>query len=467
MTDGNILGKNTRRGWPRLSLDTLFNAALIAFFFLLPLQTRYIFRAPMEGGVPYEYGTLSVFLAEILGWIVIGVGLWQGGFRSRIRAGSCTAFRMIIVGLLIWAFFSIIWAPDKLVAFQAAVRLLEGILLLFVARYTLHVTRYRIFWAFLAGAIIQAALGIYQFLTQSTLASTLLGMALHDPQMLGISVVEFGAERWLRAYGGLPHPNVLGGYLVVALAVLLQHKSIKALKHESIAWWIVVPILLTGIFFSFSRAAWAAAIVVLGYWVIEVLKNICHFDRVPRDECLPALGEEKSHTVHGEEIPHPDFASGLGMTILYVVLLVVMFRPLVATRIFFNDSRLEVKSRTERASGLRESWGLIKTYPVAGVGIGNYTQAVARALRPKEPLYTYQPVHNVPLLILSELGIMGLALFASALYYILKQSRSNALVLSCFVVLMMIDHYLWTLPLGILLFWGVLGLSTSQKKAWT
>ena len=51
-------------------------------------------------------------------------------------------------------------------------------------------------------------------------------MAVHKAEELGTSVVEtVGAdglgERWLRAYGGLDHPNILGGILAVALLLFI------------------------------------------------------------------------------------------------------------------------------------------------------------------------------------------------------------------------------------------------------
>ena len=78
--------------------------------------------------------------------------------------------------------------------------------------------------SFLISAIIQAFLGIWQFFTQSSFASKWLGMALHDASDLGTSVIQIiGSDgfwqRWLRAYGGLDHPNILGGLLGIGVFV--------------------------------------------------------------------------------------------------------------------------------------------------------------------------------------------------------------------------------------------------------
>lgn len=442
MTDENSFGNSMSKNWPRWR-DKAFVAATALFFFLLPLQTRYIFRE-----MPfYEYGTLSVFLVEIWGWVVIALGFMVALKHGNTRTLAKGCYRVIVLSCLsVITFLSILWSPDKAVALQAAVRLLEGVLLFAVlaAPRDQATTKSGLVtsaaFAFLAGAVVQAGLGIYQFLSQSSFASTLFGMAMHDPRALGTSVVEFGDQRWLRAYGGLPNPNVLGGYLVVALAVLI-HGSTKALKHKNIerlVGWGMLLVFLTGIFFSFSRAAWIAAIVVMGYWGIGLLKN-----RTRRNLVYVLL------------------------TTFYVLLLVLTFRPLVATRIFHTETaRLEIKSRTERVSEIKESWELIKKHPFLGVGIGNYTQALARDVRPGDPLYSYQSVHNVLLLVFAELGIFGIALFLFLLYVLWRQSK-NYLLLTTVYVLFLFDHYFWTLPFGILLFWAILGLSTHKTQTQT
>src|SRR3989338_6280553 len=93
--------------------------SLIIFFFLLPLQTRYIFRE-----VPlYEYGTLSIFLVEVLGWAVIVLGFLLRQ-NAKVKMQNVKWFAL----LSIFAFLSIAWAADKMIALQAALRLLEGIL---------------------------------------------------------------------------------------------------------------------------------------------------------------------------------------------------------------------------------------------------------------------------------------------------------------------------------------------------
>src|SRR3989338_6934102 len=78
MTGENIFKKNMSEESPQW-LHKITVALIALFFFLLPLQTRFIIRAPIDSGVPYEYGTISVFLVEVIGWVVIVLGVLRYG----------------------------------------------------------------------------------------------------------------------------------------------------------------------------------------------------------------------------------------------------------------------------------------------------------------------------------------------------------------------------------------------------
>ncbi|KKU72924.1 MAG: O-antigen ligase-related protein [Parcubacteria group bacterium GW2011_GWA2_47_26] len=458
----------------------LLKIILLTFFFALPLQTRWIFKQPIVAGVPYEYGTLSIFAVEALGWVIILLGILN--MRGMVHSMRPHRIHYAALVLIALGFFSIILATDKIIALQAAVRLLEGILIYFVistvakrggkipATTQASGERFLAEWnpapssalvlglgmtewvgiAFIAGATLQAGLGIFQFLTQSSFASTILGMAAHDPSVLGTSVIEVQGTRWLRAYGGLPHPNVFGGYLVIALAVvvIMWQKSQMSQRWQRLVLQIAMPILLTGILFSFSRTAWLAVVFLLVYWFIGLLFSEKTFGETFHNAQNPTIVGFCART------------RWVWLAVGYLVFLVSLYRPLVAVRIFSGiENQLEVKSRVERVEGLREAWQITKNHPLLGVGIGNYTQAIAREIRLNDQVWSYQPVHNVPLLIWAELGVIGLFLFLLILYQIFKTTQFYILH-STFYILLLFDHYLWTLPFGVFIFWSILGFST-------
>lgn len=74
----------------------------------------------------------------------------------------------------------------------------------------------------------------------------------------------------------------------------------------------------------------------------------------------------------------------------------------------------------ERGRYIKGAINILLTHPFFGVGIGRYTNAV-QSLYPNHPAWSYQPVHNIYLLILVELGIVGVSAFIALLYYTLKK----------------------------------------------
>ena len=68
---------------------------------------------------------------------------------------------------------------------------------------------------FVISLLPHAFLGIWQYASQEIVAMTWFGIAAQDPSVAGVSVVEAGPMRVLRAYGGFPHPNIFGGWLAM------------------------------------------------------------------------------------------------------------------------------------------------------------------------------------------------------------------------------------------------------------
>lgn len=277
-------------------------------------------------------------------------------------------------------------------------------------------------------------------------------MAEHFSSDLGVSVVEtLGGERWLRAYGGLDHPNILGGLLAVGILLLILQiinfwrRNSNSFKNVVYIFFILIFSMC--LFFTFSRGAWAALIVGL---ISLLIITIWQRDLLIQKRLLQII---------------------LVLALL-VFFLYTINSDLVLTRLS-NDTRLEVKSNTERINSYKIANEVIKENWLAGVGIGNYTSAFQN-IRPNLQSYSYQPVHNVFLLILAEIGIMGIIIFLIVIFrvfYDLYRRKSIndkftiynlSLVLGMFTMFM-VDHWWWSLHFGILLTWLTIGLVIKQE----
>ncbi|MFH1523003.1 MAG: O-antigen ligase family protein [Patescibacteria group bacterium] len=461
-------------GFKQISIkntNKIIEYGLYLLAFLLPWQTRWIIKGGEINNSFWEYGTISLYGTDILLIIVILLFIINvlkfshhpskarnlhsdapnPGFRIKCGMTVCWWF---IAGLELIIFISIFFASDKVLALYK-----YGVFLLGIGLFWLIVSasysRAKLFWSLLAGIILQASLGIWQFLSQSSFANKWLGMALHNPADLGISVIEtIGAdgigERWLRAYGGLDHPNVLGGILAVGILLLIAHSNTsqagtnlqmkRKYTNIQLSYYLIILLFLMAIFFTFSRGAWAGLLVgIILILVIAVIKK----DLLSQKNVLNII-----------------FISSI-----FIFILFSQFSNLVLTRLS-KDTRLEIKSNIERVESFKEAKIIIKNNWLFGAGIGNYTLALNEQ-KPGLSVFSYQPVHNVFLLILAEVGLLGLLGFLGLFGYLgwLAWQRNPSMglpILLAIAIMMMVDHWFWSLHFGVLFFWMTMGLIAKE-----
>jgi uncharacterized membrane protein len=410
--------------------------------FLLPWQTKIILRS-----APTNFTTISLYLSQLL-LLVILIAFFSYQLWRRPADEPISGVWWFLAG---WEFFmllSFFVAPDQLLAFYYYILLMEGVGLFYLLREGLAfygyeeaiLDRWQLIYSLLASLFFQAVLGIYQFLSQSTIVCKYLGLAAHDPSVAGTAVVETASGRWLRAYGGLDHPNILGGVLAIALLLtaylLAKKKMIRSSREagESLLLFIFYFVALFALFFTFSRAAWLALAGGLIYLAIILIRS--------RDRWV--IGR---------------FGALLFFSVVMIFIVAYPYRELVMVRAS-DDTRLEQKSLSERQLYLGQAASVISRNWLLGVGLGNYTTALERQDRRPQPVWNYQPVHNVFLLLWSESGIFSVLCFLGFLWLLKKNSRWELTgpILVVLLLLMLCDHWLLSLPFGLLLFFWLAGL---------
>ncbi|MSR85154.1 O-antigen ligase domain-containing protein [Candidatus Uhrbacteria bacterium] len=410
---------------------------------LLPWQMRWFSSGPIIGGYPWEQGSLSIYLSWLPMMIVIMVAMIDAvGARfprpvpGSLPPGSQDQGRVTLplpIIAVILFLLPFIFSVYPRASFQWLVEILL-LILFFISLQTLHVSRFMIMRWFAISLIPHALLGLWQFHTQNVFGSKWLGMATQNPLTAGVSVIEYAGQRILRAYGGFPHPNIFGGWLAIALPVtllLVQHAKRSIAKF---AWMICGVLFSVALVLTFSRSAWITAGVGLMFVALLFLRR------------------QESWT---NKIP-----ACAGMTVIFIALALTTFheRALIAPRVDATV-RLEQKSLDERAVGWRNGWQLFRQHPFFGVGPGATAHALNSQLIP----------HNVPLLALDELGIVGMIGLLSIVYWIFciqykKYSILNTSysILCALLILSLFDHYLWSLWSGrvlliltLFLFWSI------------
>lgn len=454
-------------------LERGISFGLYALVLLLPFQTRYIFSLTEVLGSPWEYGSYSVYAIEVLlvGILIGATLLHLVDFDDDVHFRNQQSFLLkILIGLfVVMGLVSAFFALDLKLALWAVFRLGEGVGLVYVlmhSRFSLH-TFAR---CFALSSVLQSLLGMVQFFTQSISASTVFGISSKVPSVQGVSVVETATERFLRAHGLFGHPNVYAAFLIIGitmtLALLATHRSYK----EKVLAYMALAIQMTGLFFAFSRMAYMALAIIVGVLLLYFVVNA-----------------------------HKSLLKMLGEAVFIMAIMTVVWGGLyrdVAVARYFSPEIIESASVTERVDMMTTARELVGEYWQRGAGIGNYTVALIQHDNTLTG-YEAQPVHNVYILILVEMGIGGLFIFMILLYEIIKHvvrmkvSYSATLLqvmeeyqkrdmyeeeyafmthwyviasalLVAFLVWMLFDHFFWTLVPGIIMMWLVIGLWIRQ-----
>ncbi len=429
----------------------------------LPWQTRFFVEGPMRGGYAWEQGRWSLYASMIpmfaliasyllldgcpllptprrkpgpIGAVPADIGLsrrtlpvrWVASRLAMTRgAGDETfntsnetkVFLCMLCGCALIAFF---FFPT--LSFVASLQGFVQVILLLAFGYLAYrneLFRERLpFWAVLSlvpVALFALGQGVFQFVP----AFKWLGIALQDPAVRGVSVIEVGTERFLRAYGSFPHPNILGGWMVFATLVSLREWMVR---HERWGWLAASILFAAALYASFSRSAWIACVVGGGALAWAAWKK-----RASKR-----------------------FALAVILIALPIGGAVALKPELVLTRIA-SQQRLEVKSVNERAASVTQGLGVIKAYPF-GTGFEAYRVGLERACTSSGCVTPAEPPHLVPLLALVELGWIRLAVAVLAIFYASWRVRSlswkgaEPVFLLPMVVIACLDHYLWSLWAG-------------------
>lgn len=453
----------------------------LTFLFLLPFQTIYLLREPLVDGEKWQYGTIGIYAsAVVLALAMIFSTLSRtrdsttGSLTQRIKGvWSDQKSDVLLVLFVLWAGLSVSWAGDRALA-------VYGFLMLLLAAGAYIMVQAMVRWGkddrivtvLILSAMIQALIGIWQFLSQETFASTLLGTSAHPVWQAGTSVLKYGTGRFLRAYGTFPHPNVYGLFLAMSLLLVIMRiidmggKPIAANAWKRAAHVAAIPILSFGLVVSYSRLAWAGCTLGILAYGAHMFRNSF--------KCHPGLDSGSM-----------DSGSQAGMTRRYVFATVAAI--MISAGIYAGILCDTIVSRfdgaviaqegsvTDRMTTYRDASRVIRESSVLGSGMWNETAELIR-LDPRRPVWDIQPAHDVPLLVLTELGIPGLFLGILFFFQVVRDSleMKNIALFAMLLVLLpsfLFDHFLWDSVYGTLFMaiaFGsvsiVRGLTFAEKK---
>lgn len=282
-------------------------------------------------------------------------------------------------------------------------------------------------------ATYESLIAIWQFITQSSIGGAfwLLGERSFNASTPFIAQAIIDGQIYLRAYGTFSHPNVLGAYLVIVLSLAtVFYQSADKPK----LFYLSFVLGMMAIFFTFSRNSW----VVFGLFVLFFFAR-----------------------------KHQSYKFVACLLVVLTVLYALVGSQVVSR--FRSLEDVDKKSLVQRQELNTAGLNLIRNRPLLGVGLNNFLLEAIKIRVQNEIVRSYQPVHNIYLLIASESGIPGLMIFGlfvffTARHLYLKHDYLYLLPVGEILFLGLFDHYFYTLQQGQLLFSLVFGLSFARRK---
>lgn len=404
------------------TINRLRNAerALIALLLiLLPVQFgKHVWpNFAFVRGLRIDYLSPTLFLTDVLLVGVLVVWLmqrWLGGGRGSSRRNAA-----IVLTMLAFAIANTLRATSPPVTAIAWLRLflLAAAGMMIAASKIVSLRFLRLLEIPL---VYSSLLAIGQFINFGSLGGMLswLGERTFTSATPGIAKTEFMGRVLLRPYATFPHPNALAGFLVVAVALTSGSESSRTWRR------LVVGLAALALASTFSLSGWLAALLLVATFATT---------------------------------------SGLVRVITAVAIPVLLL----------VNVHQEPKAVENRLVLARQSLVMLRENPLLGVGLGGFipgsVEVPASLPSRSMPASSYQPVHNLFLLVAAEAGLIA----AGAFIWVLSKSlriallRHNPQALAALLVIILtglVDHYWLTLQQNRLLLTIVLAMIWKKHK---
>lgn len=251
--------------------------------------------------------------------------------------------------------------------------------------------------------------------------------AFSNPQIVKAMWIDGSLK--ILPYGTTVHPHILATFFVVATLLLLQLGNVIKDKQSR--------------FFQISML------------VMTVI--ICILTQSFAATCALGIGLAVFYLTSQQR-----YAKRIGNVVRFILIAL----PILSV-LFFHTQWAQTAPNTSilRRSQLETiSLQMIAKHPLIGVGWNNFTRDMEQYGYVSSTVRFLQPVHHVPLLLISELGIVGWFVIAALVVMILRSPTRNLSLIAALIVTASFDHFLLTLTSGRLLLLLVVFCMISLEK---
>ena len=384
----------------------------------LPFLIRTTLLSYPIRNISSPYSTIylhSLDLILIVIWLVIFYKIKKLPFNGQNFVDK------LWISLIFFIFLQVLWAKYPLLSWVWGLRVYFILSLIwYVSRFVNLAQQLKhIINGFLIGILAQTIISIMQFYLQKNIGLPIVVESVISSQLAGVAKINILDNTLIRAYGTFPHPNILGfaGVLSLLLIYALQlGKKVSVLLYgfiilivSSIDHYILTSIqalsiavliglqLLYGVYIDFNKVIKVFLIFILHILIILTFSKTAFILLLILDSIYLTRLTINS-MFHVEQ-----FQNRL-KSIPRIILNTIALGFCIILWILPYQSILETLSK--RILYLEDAIGIIRTNLWLGVGLGQYVVN----LSDNRELWQYEPVHNVFVLLLSELGLIGLLL---------------------------------------------------------
>ncbi len=403
-------------------MKLVFALAFITTFFQINLL---VFQDTLWGGHFNPYTSLQWYIADFFFFACLflyGLHILHNSKRVFV-AFSNSYVKLIVFGMLFFVTLSYFFSIRTSVTFIWIIQIIK-LLVVYFLTINRVLSEKTILHLFIASLIFQTLIAIIQFALQSSIGLSLLGESRLSPETLNVAKLSLGGFKILRAYGTQTHANILGGLLSLGIiSTIYLYITEEVRKRTAVSLLIILGL---GLFLSFSRSAWLATAVSITLF-LAFRKYKIEYARIQK--------------------------------IIAGILITILLSTITGLLPFVWYRYLSSTSAGERVNQVYSSAHMMLENPF-GVGMGNFTNAADLYSNVKLMPWEFEPVHNVYLLIGTELGVlaMAIALFFTAqlflrLFSSLKEVQGKykclpvyfgIIAFSHVFILMNFDHYFYT-----------------------
>jgi O-antigen ligase len=415
--------------------------AVLLVMLIAPIWLKWpLAPPPFTGNYVLGFVISALIMLCILLWVFTKFHGWRNLFSSYWRI----AFLVCLILLTGWMILSQEWAYGRnIYAGMAETTALQMIIVMGFAIVVMAVSPplHLIFLVLIVSMLIHGTIGLLQVYFQHSLGLAWLGEFTLSTTQSGVSVLEADGLRWLRPYGLSPHPNILAGIIVLGL---LASTAFVAQGKQTILSSLSF---LLGLFFlllTFSRGAWLGFAFAALFALPFLMREAGFWRRI-----LPLFS----------------------ISVLITLIFVWVYQPFLLSRTGLSEENTEQRSISDRLVYMEIAWDAIESYPMQGVGAGNFPWYASNYLFYRTDYdLKGNNVHNIYLTVWAELGIVGIALFlgmlATGIIATLRNRSPQRIMLLvgvlAWAIIGFVDHYMWTLILSQSLWLGLLAAAIAK-----